>query len=413
MLVEETLVPPTLEDSLEKLSALHSPIQNVEGTLEKLFDSFGDVIPYDRIGIGLISEDRERLELKWMKSKTPSRSLKTGFFAPIKGTSLEKIIISESPRIISNLAEYYERHPDSESSRRALEDGIRSSLACPLSSARGTLGIIFFSSFEINTYSHRHLQIFCLIAHSVASAIDRELGQAQRSKLLRRENFYRKALHDLRQPLSVLRFGLDHLLHKSCASLEPQIAKELSTLHKQGTLMENLLNDIQNALELGEADFSVQRRRIELSPFLEGLSVAAECLTRANNIGFKMKASDTLPHHAFLDSQRITQVIGNLLTNAIKFSSPHTEIVLSVDSTSEGLKFSVRDQGAGIPRLEIPKIFSPKQRTLKTCPSNFERSQGLGLSIVKRIVEQHGGTVGVESQLGLGSNFYFILPQTA
>jgi signal transduction histidine kinase len=102
-------------------------------------------------------------------------------------------------------------------------------------------------------------------------------------------------------------------------------------------------------------------------------------------------------------------VINNLITNAIKFSAPKSRIVLRAVLSESAVAISVTDQGQGVPREEMSKMFQYFGRT-NVLPTAGEKSTGLGLAIAKRMVEAHGGKIGVESEPGKGSTFTFTLP---
>ena len=110
-----------------------------------------------------------------------------------------------------------------------------------------------------------------------------------------------------------------------------------------------------------------------------------------------------------MDPNRIDLLINNLITNAIKFSAPKSRIVLRAVLLEGAVAISVTDQGQGIPREEMSKMFQYFGRT-SVLPTAGEKSTGLGLAIAKRMVEAHGGKIGVESEPGKGSTFTFTLP---
>ena len=112
-----------------------------------------------------------------------------------------------------------------------------------------------------------------------------------------------------------------------------------------------------------------------------------------------------------MDPDRIDQVMNNLINNAIKFSYPNTTITLRSCVQDQDVVISVQDQGQGIPAQEVDNLFTDFGRT-SVRPTAGEKSTGLGLSIVKRIVELHGGRIWVESTVGVGSIFTFTLPKT-
>jgi signal transduction histidine kinase len=110
-----------------------------------------------------------------------------------------------------------------------------------------------------------------------------------------------------------------------------------------------------------------------------------------------------------VDGPRIEQVLNNLIGNAIKFSHPGTTIRVELAQNEESATISVRDQGEGIPAGELEKLFQPFQKT-STRSTRGEQGAGLGLAIVRKIVEEHGGRIAVRSEVGIGSTFTVTLP---
>ena len=110
-----------------------------------------------------------------------------------------------------------------------------------------------------------------------------------------------------------------------------------------------------------------------------------------------------------VDVDRMRQVVDNLLSNAVKFSPSETTVHLACGKKDENLVFSVADQGPGIPDEDLDKLFGVFQK-LDIQPTAGEISTGLGLSIVKQIVDAHGGSIVVESTLGKGSTFTVTIP---
>ena len=109
------------------------------------------------------------------------------------------------------------------------------------------------------------------------------------------------------------------------------------------------------------------------------------------------------------DPGKITQVVNNLISNAIKFSNPGTTINVNSFQTDTEIYISVQDQGQGIPKNELDKLFQPFSK-LSVRSTAGERSTGLGLNIAKRIITGHQGRIWVESEVGKGSTFTFSLP---
>ena len=115
------------------------------------------------------------------------------------------------------------------------------------------------------------------------------------------------------------------------------------------------------------------------------------------------------PCAAIFDPSRMEQVLNNLIGNAVKFSAGGTRVAVRVGCAAGCVRASVADQGPGIPEGELETIFKEFHRGTAR-PAAGERSTGLGLAIARRIVAAHGGTIGVESEVGKGSIFFFTLP---
>ena len=117
-----------------------------------LFETLNLIIPYDRIGIALVEGegDSRQITAKWLKTKLPKVHLGGGYSALLKGSSLEKILVSGQPRILNDLFEYAQDHPKSPSTQLMLMEGIRSSLTCPLKADGKTMGLVFFSCTRPN-----------------------------------------------------------------------------------------------------------------------------------------------------------------------------------------------------------------------------------------------------------------------
>ena len=141
----------------------------LEDVLSRIYDSFQRIIPYDRIGCALLTDDLKQLQAIWAKTNYPSQvQLSVGYTAPLAGSSLELIMNSQQPRIINDLRQYFAEHPHSKSTQYILKEGIQSSLTCPLIADNKPLGFLFFSSKELNTYKDVHQKACIFISRQVS-----------------------------------------------------------------------------------------------------------------------------------------------------------------------------------------------------------------------------------------------------
>lgn len=146
----------------------------LEEVLDEIFDSFHAIIPYDRMGCALLNHDRTQLVARWGRSDASREMrLKVGFAAPLEGSSLERVLDTAEPRIIEDLAAYYDQHPGSQSTRLILAEGIRSSLTCPLIANGLPIGVLFFSSLEPGTYDETHQDAFLRLASVVSILVEK------------------------------------------------------------------------------------------------------------------------------------------------------------------------------------------------------------------------------------------------
>lgn len=164
-------------NELMKLLEISSELNKVlllDDILAQIYTFFQDVIPYDRIGCALIDDDGKNVTAYWARFTYQEQPrIGKGYSAPLAGSSLDTIIKTGEPRILNDLQAYLTQHPDSESTRRIVAEGIRSSLTCPLLAEGKPVGFLFFSSRQKNTYEHLHEEIFLFIAGQVAQIIEK------------------------------------------------------------------------------------------------------------------------------------------------------------------------------------------------------------------------------------------------
>jgi two-component system, NtrC family, sensor histidine kinase KinB len=212
--------------------------------------------------------------------------------------------------------------------------------------------------------------------------------------------------HELKTPLTSVRLVLHMLLEKSLGPLTARQNELIQTARRDA---ERLLRILDSLLDIARLETGAASLTRELVPPADLVQVIAEELRRhALPQGFKITthAQAGLPLVA-VDRQQIGHVFHNLISNAMKHSPPGANIVISAlaDDGNTGVQFMVRDEGGGIAEEFQGRIFERFYRV----PGQARTGVGLGLSIVREIIVAHGGRVGVRSQLGKGSEFYFVL----
>jgi len=209
--------------------------------------------------------------------------------------------------------------------------------------------------------------------------------------------------HELRTPLAVI-LGLAELLKEEV----PEGAREsaeliLEAAFRLKTMVDNLLDT--SRLEAGR--FEIARRPVDLRPRLLDLAKSFQGVARLSGVAFRVEVEPLPLLEA--DPERMLQVVGNLLSNAFKFTPPGGEVRLRALAQGEALVLEVADTGPGIPEEELPKLFQRYGRA-QGPQTRGVAGTGLGLFISRHIVEAHGGRILVESRPGQGTTFRVILP---
>lgn len=376
--------------------------------LNFLFDSLDTIIPYDRIGIALIEDGQ--LCSKWMKSKMPGGNLGPGYCGPLAGSSLKQILETAQPRIINDLVQYGLQKPDSESTKLALKDGIKSSLTCPVYSDGAPVGVVFFSSGKTNTYKSEHIETYLEIADELSFVINQDRIRREAVHGRSTSQNVRMLLHDLKSPLGVIQGFLQIAQDESWYETLDQDAKKIfETLQRNAFHMHDLLNELAELNHLNFHGNKVDECEVSLGEFISEIATAARDVAAKKSIAFKLDCSSDLPETAFFDLLKIRRAIDNLISNAVKYSARETCIRLVISFRNDQLLWEVVDQGQGIPESEFPKLFQEFGKT-SVRPTEGESSSGIGLAIVRKIVEQHGGQVSIRSEVGKGSIFSFWIP---
>ena len=235
---------------------------------------------------------------------------------------------------------------------------------------------------------------------------------------LRRANEFKNEVlgtiaHDLKNPLAVI-LGRSEMLHE-LAEMNPipfdKIKEQLGHIRGSATQLTGMVNDLVADAMMDALDISIRQEPVDLA------AVLAEVVTANRGLADRKRQTIHLASPPVLwsncDPDRLREAVDNLLSNAIKYSPVGGRIELSMNGDKENTLILVKDEGAGLSQEDLGRLFGRFQR-LSAKPTAGESSTGLGLSIVKRIVELHGGTVTAESPgPGRGATFIIRLPMTA
>lgn len=243
---------------------------------------------------------------------------------------------------------------------------------------------------------------------SDAVSVDRDTGRSALAAAdlaqMRREDVFAMVAHDLRSPLFVI-LGNAELLAESVESEElREVAQDVTVAAGR---MGRLLTDLMDVAQIDAGQFPLAKASRDVRALL--LELRRACLPLVESRGLRLVID--VPETeliASIDHDRVTQVLTNLLGNAMKFTPAGGRVALHVEPGGEALVFVVTDDGAGIPPESLPHIFDRFWQR----DSDTRRGLGLGLYICKAIAEAHGGGISVQSEPGVGSVFRVSLPVT-
>lgn len=261
--------------------------------------------------------------------------------------------------------------------------------------------LLDYEAREKDAESRTRLLRDLVLRYSAAEIRLKELNELK-------DRFLGIAAHDLRGPLASIRGFSEVLLDGDAGPLTGEQREFAGIIHEVSEGMLALVNDLLDISVIESGKLDLRPREASLADVVRERVRLLEVVARKKNSTIETQTGDfnrTLP----FDPDRIGQVVDNLVGNAIKFSPAGSRIQVIVEDGGGCATVTVRDNGPGIKPEEQARLFDAFQK-LSARPTGGEQSTGLGLSIVKKIVEAHQGTVGVESEPGGGARFFFTLP---
>lgn len=222
-----------------------------------------------------------------------------------------------------------------------------------------------------------------------------------------KNRFLGTAAHDLRNPLAAIRGLAEIMTEEAIGPVTPEQKEMLNLIFHTSDHMLALVNDLLDVAVIESGKFDLQLSPRKLDEILHQRLRVMRPVSAKKEMRLRVEIEE-LPEFYF-DENRILQVFDNLFSNAIKFSPPGSEIGVQMVREGQEVRVAVSDQGPGIRPEDREKLFGDFQK-LGTRTTGGESSTGLGLSIVKRIVESHGGRVELQSEVGRGTTFSFVLP---
>jgi signal transduction histidine kinase len=224
--------------------------------------------------------------------------------------------------------------------------------------------------------------------------------------------FVSVASHELKTPINVIVGYLELLQENIYGELNPKQREICATLGKQAQTLTRLVKRLLDISRFEAGGGKLERRQVDLDRFLHSFETSFQVLALQREISFRVVRGGDLPSHVLWDEDRINEVLGNLLSNAFKFTDRGGSVELAVEGTDHEVSITVRDTGVGISAEQLPHIFEKFFQASNQAYASA-KGTGLGLAIAREIVEAHGGTIRVESTVGSGTTFSITLPVKA
>jgi signal transduction histidine kinase len=300
----------------------------------------------------------------------------------------------------------------------ALDVGLRAALIVPLLGGAGALGALLLHRRRTGEFPPAVVNLMQSFADQSAIALENarlfeevarkshELEIASQHK----SQFVANMSHELRTPLAAI-LGYTELIQEGFyESQGPKSLDALTRIQSSGKHLLGLINTVLDIAKIESGQFSLNMAEYAIDSMIETVRAATESLAQTKKLALKTDVAKSLPL-GLGDEQRLTQVLLNLVGNAIKFTDAG-EVRVTAKAINGHFAVSVADTGPGIAEHEQSRIFE-KFHQIDSSNTKAKGGTGLGLAISKQIVEMHGGRIWVESAIGKGSTFQMRLPTRA
>jgi PAS domain S-box-containing protein len=314
----------------------------------------------------------------------------------------------------------------------ALSVGLRACWSTPIfDDTQRLLGTFAMYYAEPSVPSERDLGVVQMATHIAAIAIGRHRAEQARSEQERvrqknreleesnrvvqeasrlKSQFLANMSHELRTPLNAINGFSEYLIDQHAGPLTAKQLECMQHVLSSGRHLLQLVSDVLDLAKVEAGKMEVFPEPCALCEILSEVCAVVNGLASDKGVALKWRCDPPL-ERATIDVQKFKQVLFNLIANAVKFTNRGGLVEVTARELDEArFEVRVRDTGIGISAEDVPKLFQRFQQ-LDSTASRRHAGTGLGLALAKRLVESMDGTIGVESELGVGSTFYCVLPR--
>ena len=318
-----------------------------------------------------------------------------------------RVFVSREPLIVKDYQTWEGR------TQVGQETGLHACLAVPLVRSGRALGALGIRSYEASVaYTEDDARMLALFADQVAAALTtveafgRQRQAVEQSERLNRakSEFVSIVSHEFRTPLTGIQ-GFSEMMRDEELTLD-EMREYAGDINKDAQRLNRMINEMLDLDRMEAGRMAIHPERMDLNAVIG--DVADRVRPNAPNHTLTLDLQSDLPSLQG-DRDRMTQVASNLLNNAVKYSPTGGRIIVTTRAEGNEVRFDVRDEGLGIPPDALETIFERFSRVDSQATKDIQGT-GLGLPIVRQIVQLHGGKVWADSELGRGSVFHVVLP---
>jgi signal transduction histidine kinase len=340
-----------------------------------------------------------------------SEHMKSRPVEPERGTVAGRVLLEGKPIHIADV----QADPEFTMKEIIQKTGFHTILGVPLLREGNPIGVIILGRTAVRPFSEKQIELANTFADQAVIAIEnvrlfeeiqeksRQVEEASKHK----SQFLANMSHELRTPLNAILGYAELVLDGIYGDAPEKMRNVLERIQTNGKHLLGLINDVLDLSKIEAGQLVLTLNDYSIKDMMQSVYVAVEPLAGNKKLGFKLEVPSDLPA-AHGDERRLSQVLLNLVGNAIKFTDTG-EVAMKAAAANGSYTIAVTDTGPGIAETDQAKIFEEFQQSEST-HTKAKGGTGLGLAIAKRIVEMHGGRLWVESRLGSGSTFFFTIP---
>lgn len=224
-----------------------------------------------------------------------------------------------------------------------------------------------------------------------------------------KNDFISTVSHELRTPLAAMKGAADNLIDGIMGELSMPQKDALTIVERNINRLGRLISDLLDVSRIEAGKIQINKQLMDLAIVIDEIRKFFDAMAKDKNISLAASVEPGLPR-INADSDKITQVITNLVGNAMKFTPDGGQIRIEVCHENGFVRTDIIDSGCGIPSSDLNKIFDKFYQVIQANSQEVKKGTGLGLTISKGIIDKHGGRIWAESELGKGSKFSFTLP---